>query len=173
MPQPRRISCLPYLAAIVLACMGGVAAALAPGAARAADDGRHVGYYYPEPQTEEVYDARLPTLPDSDRKRRVGFVTVLTAEMLDRPYPPQFVLFAKGSDAEKLIITAVSGDSYDTLYRARALFAMLTAMSRTTPFFAEQVDADRYTFFDLLKLLGFSQLTYTDGKNFAHRVVLR
>lgn len=146
---------------------------LAAGAAPAAGDERHIGYYYPEPQTEEVYDARLPVLPDSDRRRRVGFVTVLTAEMLNRPYPPRFVVFAKGTEAEKLIITAVTRDSFDTIYRARALFAMLTAMSRATPFFADQADSDRYTFFDLLKLLGFEQLTFTDGESFAHRVVLR
>jgi hypothetical protein len=155
-----------------LAILAGVLLAL-PGGARAADDERHVGYYYPEPQSEEVYDARLPVMPDSDRRRRIGFVTVLTGEMLTRPYPPQFVVFAKGSDAEKLIITTVSDGSYNTVYRARALFAMLTAMSRATPFFADQADADRYTFFDLLKLLGFEQLTFTDGDTFAHRVVLR
>jgi hypothetical protein len=147
--------------------------ALAPHAAGAADDERHVDYYYPEPQTEEIYDARLPVLPDSDRRRRIGFVTVLTGEMLNRPYPPQIVVFAKGADAEKLIVTAVTDGSYDTIYRARALFAMLTAMARATPFFADQADADRYTFFDLLKLLGFTQLTFTDGDRFAHRVVLR
>ncbi|MEK9833293.1 MAG: hypothetical protein VW453_11950, partial [Rhodospirillaceae bacterium] len=51
---------------------------------------RHVGYYYPAPTTTEIYDARVPVLPGSDRKRRVGFVTVMTNEMLKNPYPPQF-----------------------------------------------------------------------------------
>ncbi|MEK9660941.1 MAG: molybdopterin-guanine dinucleotide biosynthesis protein A [Alphaproteobacteria bacterium] len=146
---------------------------LAAGNAGAASDERHIGYYYPEPRSEEIYDARLPVLPDSDRRRRIGFVTVLTAEMLNRPYPPRIVVFAKGAQAEKLIITAVSDGSFNTLYRARALFAMMTAMARATPFFADQADSDRYTFFDLLKLLGFTQLTFTDGDSFAHRVVLR
>jgi hypothetical protein len=157
---------------IVLCAVLLAAAATAP-AAHADDDGRHAGYYYPEPRSEEVYEARLPVLPDSDRRRRVGFVTVLTAQMLERPYPPRFVMFAKGTEAEKLIITAVTRDSFDTLYRARALFAMLTAMARATPFFAEQAEADRYTFFDLLKLLGFTQLVFTNGDDFAHRVELR
>jgi len=48
---------------------------------------RHVDYYYPEPTSREVYDARVPTLHDSDRLRRIGFVTVLTAQMLKNPYP--------------------------------------------------------------------------------------
>jgi hypothetical protein len=159
------------LFALLAAVAAGVG--LAAATASAAEDERHIGYYYPAPQSEEIYDARLPVLPDSDRRRRVGFVTVLTAQMLERPYPPRIVVFAKGAEAEKLIITAIADDGYDTLYRARALFAMLTAMARATPFFADQADADRYTFFDLLKLLGFTQLTFTDGDRFAHRVVLR
>src|SRR3546814_3200706 len=39
---------------------------------------------------------------------------LLTGQMLQNPYPPQFVLFAKGTDAEKLIITGLADVSYDT-----------------------------------------------------------
>ncbi len=56
--------------------------------------------------------------------------------------------------------------------RARALFAMLTAMARDTEFFREQPSADQYTFFDLAKLLGFELITFTDGDKFAHQIVL-
>jgi len=138
-----------------------------------AQDDRHVGYYYPEPATHEVYEARVPTLADSDRRRRIGFVTVLTAQMLKNPYPPQFAIFAKGAESEKLIITSLADNGYNTLYRARALFAMLTAMSRSTRFFQELPEAERYTFFDLAKLLGFTQITFTDGAAFAHQIELR
>ena len=48
---------------------------LAPAAVRAQD--RHVGYYYPQPQTMETYEARADTLPDSDSTRRIGFVVEL------------------------------------------------------------------------------------------------
>lgn len=145
---------------------------LVPGAFAQSGD-RHAGYYYPEPATSEVYDARVPNLPGSDRLRRIGFVTVMTNEMLKNPYPPQFAIFAKGTDAEKLIITGLHENSYNTLFRARGLFAMLTAVARGTQFFREQPEADRFTFFDLAKLLGFRQITYTDGASFAHRVELR
>ena len=104
---------------------------------------------------------------------RIFFVTEMTNQMLNNPYPPPFAMLAKGEFAEKLIITSVTADAYDTLYRARALFAMLTASARATPFFAQQSDVDRYTFFDLLKLLGFEQLTFTNGDDFAHRVILK
>lgn len=130
-------------------------------------------YYYPEPASREVYEARVPTLQGSDRRRRVGFVTVLTTQMLNNPYAPQFVVFAKGAEAEKLIVTGLSDNGYDTLFRARALFAMLTAMARSTQLFQEQPNADRYTFFDLAKLLGFQQITFTDGDAFAHQIELR
>jgi len=139
----------------------------------AQSDDRHTGYYYPAPATSEIYEARVPVLPGSDRKRRIGFVTVMTNEMLKNPYPPQFAIFAKGTEAEKLIITGLNANSYDTLFRARGLFAILTAVARGTPFFQEQPEADRFTFFDLAKLLGFSQITYTDGASFAHQIELR
>lgn len=141
--------------------------------AQTTPEDRHAGYYYPEPATSEVYEARVPILPGSDRTRRVGFVTVMTNEMLQNPYPPQFAIFAKGAEAEKLIITALHGNSYNTLYRARALFAMMTALARNTRLFREQPNADQYTFFDLAHLLGFEQITFTDGETFAHRIELR
>jgi hypothetical protein len=49
---------------------------------------------------------------------------------------------------------------------------MLTSMARATNFFKEQPGADRYTFFDLAKLLGFELITFTDGAKFAHQIVL-
>lgn len=161
---------------IVAMALAGVLA-LASGAARAGagdeSGDHHVGYYYPAPATHEVYQARVPTLPDSDRRRRIGFVTVLTGQMLQNPYPPQFAVFAKGTEAQKLIITALTDNGYNTLYRARALFAMLTAMARGTRFFQDLPEADRYTFFDLAKLLGFSQITFTDGNAFAHQIEIK
>ncbi len=158
------------IVAVSLAIAVGVIGFWSP-AGWAAD--RHVGYYYPEPASREVYDARVPTLQDSDRRRRIGFVTVLTAQILQNPYPPQFAIFAKGAESEKLIVTGLSDNGYNTLFRARALFAMLTAMARSTKFFQEQPDADRYTFFDLAKMLGFQQITFTDGDAFAHQIELR
>ncbi len=134
---------------------------------------RHIGYYYPPPHSEETYTARAQVLPDSDRKRRLAFVTGLTIQMLAQPYPPQFVVFAKGDEAEKLIIVATQDNAYDTIYRARALFALLTAIARQSAFFQDYGVEDLFTFFDLARLLGFEYITISDGKRFAHRVVLR
>jgi hypothetical protein len=50
---------------------------------------------------------------------------------------------------------------------------MMTAVAWSTPFFREQPESDRYTFFDLAALLGFTQITFTDGDAFAHRIDLR
>lgn len=133
---------------------------------------RHVGYYYPPPQTIETYQARGETLPDSDRVRRVGFVVELTRQMLDKPYAPEFAVFAKGEDAEKLLIVALKDGVIDTIYRARALLAMLTSVARATPLFQEIGVADYFTFFDLLDMMGFQQLTISDGDGFAHQVLL-
>lgn len=133
---------------------------------------RHAGYYYPTPASSETYVSRTPTLADSDRRRRIGFVTELSNQMLDSPYPPPFALFAKGDDAQKMIITSLHANSLNTLYRMRGLLAQLTARARSTPMFrAYEVD-DLFTFLDLLKLLGFRQLTFTDGDRFAHQILI-
>lgn len=133
---------------------------------------RHTGYYYPPPATVETYQARSETLPDSDRTRRIGFVVEITRQMLANPYAPEFAVFAKGADAEKLLIVALKDDVLDTIYRARALLAMLTSVARATPLFAEFGVADYFTFFDLLKIMGFRQLTISDGDGFAHQVMI-
>ncbi len=93
--------------------------------------------------------------------------------MLGNPYPPQFAIFAKGSNAEKLIIVGLNDNTYNTIYRARALFAMLTAVARLTKLFQEYRVEELFTFFDLCKLLGFEQITITDGYEFAHQVLIK
>lgn len=134
---------------------------------------RHAGYYYPEPQTTETYVARVTTLPDSDRNRRIAFVTGLTKQMLAGQYEPSYAVFAKGDDAEKLIIVGLVDGQLDTIYRARALLAQLTAVSRLTPFFQQNTLAEQATFLDLLKLLGYVQLTVSDGDKFAHQITIQ
>ena len=147
------------------------ASAFAASAQEVSDD-RHAGYYYPLPQTSETYTARVVTLADSDRVRRIGFVTGLTQQLLTTPYPPDFAVYTKGSEAEKMIIVSLSGNRYNTLYRMRGLLANLTAQSRLSTFFQENTLAEHATFFDLLKMLGFTQLTVTDGDAFAHQITI-
>jgi hypothetical protein len=149
--------------------LAGVLLAPAPAGA----DDRHVGYYYPQPQTIETYEARADTLPDSDRTRRIGFVVELTQQMLSNPYAPEFAVFAKGDEAEKMLIVALRNDVIDTIYRARALLAMLPPAPPPTPLFQDYGVAEVFTFFDLLKILGFAQLTISDGEGFAHQVLIK
>jgi hypothetical protein len=144
--------------------------ALAGGPAASADD-RHADYYYPVPQSTEAYVARASILPEASRRSRIAFVTHVMNEMIRKnPYPPQYAIFAKGEEAEKMIIVAIAGDSYDTIYRMRALLAMLTAVARTTPLFKEERVEDYFTYLDLCKMLGFTQLTVSDGRKFAHQI---
>ena len=134
---------------------------------------RHADYYYPAPDTFEEYGSRTQTLPGSDRRRRILFVAELSRQFLNNPYPPDFAIFAKGSEAEKLIITGLSENRLNTLFRMRALLALLTNQSRTTPIFEELEVEDLFNFLDLLQLLGFEQLTVTDGHEFAHQIKIR
>lgn len=150
-----------------------VALALAVSAAARAQeppDDRHAGYYYPAVTSAETYHSRVRTLPDSDRTRRIGFVTGVTTGQTERPYPPTTAMFAKGAQAEKLIFIGLEDGQMDTLFRARARLAMLTATARTTAVFRDLDPQAQYTFLDLLKLLGFTQITMSDGRTWAHQI---
>lgn len=159
-------------AALVLATL--LLAATAAGPAWAQDESdRHTGYYYPEPKSEETYVARARTAPQASREARIEFVTGLTTQQLRAPYPPQFAIFAKGETAQKLIIVSLNDTSIGTIYRARALLAQLTAQVRATQLFREMGVADFFTFFDMAKMMGFEQITISDGETFSHQVFIR
>jgi hypothetical protein len=124
-------------------------------AAAFADDPQ-AGYYYPKPKSTETYQARVATMPDADRGQRIAFITGVAKEIASKPYASGYLVFAKGS--------------LSTVYRARALLATLTASARSTQFFQQNTIADYATFLDFLKLLGFKQVTITDGVAFAHQI---
>lgn len=151
---------------VALALVAGLFAANA----EAQTNDRHAGYYYPKPQSIEFYEPRAKILPDSNKRRRIGFTVQLAEQTLKRPYAPELAIFAKGADAEKLIIVSMREGYADTLFRARALLAQLTAVSRGTPLMQNLGVADSFTFFDLLVLMGFEQMTISDGHEFAHQV---
>lgn len=138
----------------------------------AAAQDHHDGYYYPTPGSKETYKARARVLPGSDRGRRLGFIVGFTKELAEDPSPMRFTLFAKGTDAEKLIIVALDDDIFASLFRARAVLATLTAQVRASPLFAELGVQNLFTFYDLAKLLGFKQITISDGREWSHRVDL-
>jgi hypothetical protein len=100
----------------------------------------------------------------------LGFVTGITTAQLRAPYPPTHVLYAKGAESEKLVIVALQDGYIDTIYRARALLAAMTAQARAMPIFTELEAESTYTFFDMAVLLGFKQITISDGQSFAHQV---
>ncbi|MDX1711680.1 MAG: hypothetical protein R3316_11160 [Rhodovibrionaceae bacterium] len=134
-------------------------------------DDRHAGYYYPDPGEPEVYQARSEVLPGADKLRRLGFIAGVTQQAMQRPHPMRFVMFAKGAESEKLLIVALEDGPLDTIYRARAVLANMSSVARLTPLFQELEVVETFTFFDLLYMLGFTQLTISDGREFAHQVL--
>lgn len=135
-------------------------------------DDRHAGYYYPEPQTFEVYNARIDTLLAASRVSRIGFVVGVSTSQGKAGYPPTFHMFAKGAEYEKLIIVATGDGHYNTLYRMRALLAALTSSVRTTPLFQEFQAPENLTFLDFCKAAGFELVTITDGDKVAHQITI-
>ena len=132
-----------------------------PGAGHA--DSHHIDYYYPAHPEPEIFVARADVLQGMDRGVRVGFITGITQNQLEKPVQPTVVMFAKGWEADKLIVISLQDGYVDTLFRARAFFAMLTASSRTLPIFEEMGVQEDFTFFDLARMLGFKQITWSNG----------
>ncbi len=128
-------------------------------------------YYYPPVGSEEVFTRDLAPAPRANRMVRVGFTTQITKAQLAAPDTPRFVIFAKGDEAQHMIIVALDDEVFKTLYRARAVMAQLTANARATDFFINSNIQDHATWFDLVKLLGFEDLVISDGATWSHRVI--
>ena len=144
-------------------------AAVSPGGAAWAA-GRD-SYYYPPVDSEEVFARDLAVAPPAGRAVRVGFTTQITKAQLEAPESPRFVIFAKGDQAQHMIIVALDDEVFKTIYRARAVLAQLTSNARRTDFFINSNIQDHATWFDLVKLLGFEDLVISDGATWSHRVL--
>lgn len=144
-----------------------------PAAATPAGEDKYVGYYYPKPNSTEVYTSSMQTIAGVDRPQRVQFVTVVSQGTIQSSYRVPYSVFVKGEKADKLIIVGLAPNEFGTIYRMRALLANMTTMSRMSPFFQERTVAEDATFFDLLKLLGFQQITITDGDKVTHQVSIK
>ena len=150
------------------------AAATAPAAApKAAGDDRYIGYYYPKPTSTETFESTLQAIAGVDRPQRIQFTTVVSQGTIQSAYRVPYAVFAKGEKADRMIIVGMQQGELNTVYRMRALLANMTTMSRLSPFFQERTVAEDATFFDLLKLLGFRELTVTDGEKVTHQVTIK
>jgi hypothetical protein len=147
--------------------------AAAPKAAAAPAEDRYIGYYYPKPTSTEVFESQLQTIAGVERAQRIQFTTVVSQGTIQSAYRVPYAVFAKGEKADKMIIVGMQQGELNTVYRMRALLANMTTMSRLSPFFQERTVAEDATFFDLLKLLGFKELTVTDGEKVTHQVTIK
>jgi len=141
--------------------------------AAAATEDKYIGYYYPKPNSTEVFESSLQTIAGVDRPQRVQFVTVVSQGTIQSAYRVPYAVFVKGEKADKLIIVGLAPNEFGTIYRMRALLANMTTMSRMSPFFQERTVAEDATFFDLLKLLGFQSVTISDGDKLTHQVTIK
>ncbi|MGZ5905479.1 MAG: hypothetical protein ACXWKQ_09045 [Reyranella sp.] len=146
-------------------------AATAPKAAPGED--RYIGYYYPKPTATETFESSMQTIAGTERAQRIQFVTVVSQGTIQSAYRVPYAVFAKGEKADRLIIVGLQQGELNTVYRMRALLANMTTMSRLSPFFQERTVAEDATFFDLLKLLGFRELTITDGEKTTLQVTIK
>ena len=137
-----------------------------------ADDTRE-GYYYPQVSSAERFKREIGPVPPATRSVRTAFVTEITRAQLAAPESPRFVIFAKGEQAEHMIIVALDDEIFRTIFRARALLAQLTANARGSAFFRQSELRHFATWFDLAKILGFRDIVISDGVTWSHRIELR
>ena len=149
------------------------AAATKPPAAAPTGEDRYVGYYYPKPTSTETFESTMQTIAGAERAQRIQFVTVVSQGTIQSAYRVPYAVFAKGEKADRMIIVGMQQGELNTVYRMRALLANMTTMSRLSPFFQERTVAEDATFFDLLKLLGFREVTVTDGEKVTHQVTIK
>jgi len=149
-----------------------VAVSLAAAAAAAWADTKD-SYYYPPISSEEEFSRDLGAVPPAGRVVRVGFTTQITKAQLAAPESPRFVIFAKGDEAQHMIVIALDDQIFKTIYRARAVLAQLTSNARGTDFFIDNGIETQATWFDLAKLLGFEDLVISDGATWSHRVIFK
>jgi hypothetical protein len=140
---------------------------------QASGEERYVGYYYPKPTSTETYTSQMQAINGVGRAERIQFVTVVSQGTLQSNYRVPYAVFAKGERADHLIVVGLHAGELNTIYRIRALLANMTTMSRTSPFFQQHTVAEDATFFDLLKLLGFQDVTVTDGEKITHQVTIK
>ncbi|MEM6933074.1 MAG: hypothetical protein AAF526_05735 [Pseudomonadota bacterium] len=131
-------------------------------------------YYYPPVNSEETFSRLIAEVPPpSNRAIRIAFMTEITKAQLAAPETPRFAVFAKGSDAQHMIIVALDDEIFKTIFRARAVLAQLTSNARGTDFFIKSGIAAQATWFDLAKLLGFEDIVISDGDLWSHRILLQ
>ena len=152
--------------AAALALMTGSAAAQTAG-------DRYIGYYYPAPTSSESYESSLQPLPNIDKAQRVVFVTIVAQGTLQSAHRVPYAVFTKGDRSDHMIIVALQGGEMATIYRIRAVLANMTTMARLSSFFTERTVAEEANFFDLLKMMGFTKLTVSDGDKITHHVTIK
>ncbi|MEM7189332.1 MAG: hypothetical protein AAF439_06950 [Pseudomonadota bacterium] len=149
-----------------------IVAALSLSGTSASAEDRRQGYYYPPITSEEKFVREIPGAPPADRSVRANFITEMTKAMLAAPDTPPYVIFAKGGQAQHMIILALDDQIFKTLYRARAVLAQLTGNARSTDFFQKNNLQFTATWFDLAKMMDFKDIVISDGATWSHRVVL-
>src|SRR3990167_4447447 len=138
-----------------------------------AGEDKYVGYYYPKPTTVENYTSPMQRIAGAERQQRVQFITVVSQGTIQSAYRVPYAVFVKGDKAEKMIVVGLQNGELNSIYRIRAILANMTTMSRLSPFFQERTVAEDANFFDLLKMLGFTQLTVTDGDKLSYQVNIK
>jgi len=105
----------------------------APALAQDPPPDRHAGYYYPVPTSTETYESRMQSLAEMDRAHRIQFATAVSQGTLQSSYRVPYAVFAKGGEADRLIVVGLQPGEMSTIFRIRAVLANMTNAGAAQP----------------------------------------
>ena len=132
------------------------------------------GYqFYPTPKGIENYKSRRRVLSNTQNKTRIVFVNNILRSFFQRGAQERVLVFAKGKNAENMIIMDSVDGNLSTIFKVRAFIEVLPVLLRNTPIYRKFKNNEIPPFLDLAKMNGFKTVTFTDGDKYSYKFILK
>ena len=129
--------------------------------------------FYPTPKVIENYKSRRRVLTSTQNKTRIAFVNNILRAFIHRDAKERVFVFAKGKNAENMIIMDSVNGNLNTIFKVRAFIEVLPVLLRNSPIYRKFKNSEIPPFLDLAKMNGFKTITFTDGDKYSFRFILK
>ena len=129
--------------------------------------------FYPTPKVIENYKSRRRVLTSTQNKTRIAFVNNILRAFIHRDAKERVFVFAKGKNAENMIIMDSVNGNLNTIFKVRAFIEVLPVLLRNSPIYRKFKNSEIPPFLDLAKMNGFKTVIFTDGDKYSFRFILK
>jgi hypothetical protein len=129
--------------------------------------------FYPTPKVIENYKSRRRVLTGTQNKTRIAFANNILRAFIHRDVKERVFVFAKGKNAENMIIMDSVNGNLNTIFKVRAFIEVLPVLLRNTPIYRKFKNSEIPPFLDLAKMNGFKTVIFTDGDKYSFRFILK